>query len=209
MFEGRIIQTQGQGVSFEEEHAKLYMPKGEPSIALAIFFSPRTLEFFKAAMTDAQGLEFLTASRDQEHEDSWGPWILDRRQLQKLLATKAQFVSDKLNTLPKMKNSSIFGGRYYMKHTAARYITHGSMANSCAEQIATDMPSPALCAQSVHRGYRHSGFDFTSQYEQIPASAATSLLHTIGFDGKEYSPLSAPQGKVVSGPECSDALLSF
>ena len=209
VFEGRIIQTQGQGVSFEEEHAKLYMPKGEPSIALAIFFSPRTLEFFKAAMTDAQGLEFLTASRDQEHEDSWGPWILDRQQLQKLLATKAQFVSDKLNTLPKMKNSSILGGRYYMKHTAARYITHGSMANSCAEQIATDMPSPALCAQSVHRGYRHSGFDFTSQYEQIPASAATSLLHTIGFDGKEYSPLSAPQGKVVSGLECSDALLSF
>merc|ERR1712163_23561 len=81
------------------------------------------------------------------------------------------------------------GGKYYMKHTAARYITHGSMANSCAEQIFTDMPSPALCSQTVHRGYRHSGFDFTSQYEQIPASTVTSLLHTIGFDGKEYSPL--------------------
>ena len=87
-----------------------------------------------------------------------------------------------------MRKDPALGGKYYMKHTAARYITHGSMANSCAEKVFTDMPSPALCSQTVHRGYRHSGFDFTSQYEQIPASTVTSLLHTIGFDGKEYSP---------------------
>ena len=98
-----------------------------------------------------------------------------------------------------------------MKHTAARYITHGSMANSCAEQIFTDMPSPALCSQVVHRGFRHSGFDFTSQYEQIPASAVTSLLHTIGFDGKEYSPLSAPQGahhSPIAGQCVSNSLMT-
>merc|ERR1711873_394610 len=66
------------------------------------------------------------------------PWTLDKLQLQALLASKALFVSDKLETLPKMKGGPTLGGKYYMKHTAARYITHGSMANSCAEQLFTE-----------------------------------------------------------------------
>ena len=215
VFEGRILQSREKGMSFEEEYAKLYMPQGKVSSSLALYFSPTTSEFFRVALTDPQGLDFLTSSQD------WGtneiepgqaePWVLNKSQIQALLATKAQSVSDKLGTLPKMRKGPVLGGKYYMKHTAARFITHGSMANSCAEQIFTDMPSPALCSQTVHRGYRHSGYDFTSQYEQIPASTVTSLLHTIGFDGKEYSPLSAPQGahhSPVAGQCVSNSLMT-
>merc|ERR1712120_116211 len=48
----------------------------------------------------------------------------------------------------------------------------------------------------------------TSRYEQIPASTVTSLLHTIGFNGKEYSPLSAPQGAHHS-PVASQCVSNF
>ena len=216
VFEGKVIQSKEGGMKFEEDLAKLYQPQGKNPCSLAVYYSPTTSEFFRVALIDPQGLDFLTSCQDSELRnvelELFSPWVLTRLEIKALLDTKSKFVTDKLRTLPKMRKDPVLGGKYYMKHTAARYITHGSMANSCAEKISTDMPSPALCAQTVHRGYRHSGFDFTSQYEQIPASTVTSLLHTIGFDGKEYSPLSAPQGahhSPVAGQCVSNSLMKL
>ena len=179
VFEGKVIQSKEGGMKFEEDLAKLYQPQGKNSSSLAVYYSPTTSEFFRVALIDPQGLDFLTSCQDSELRnvelELFSPWVLTRSEIKALLDTKAKFVTDKLGTLPKMRKDPVLGGKYYMKHTAARYITHGSMANSCAEKVSTDMPSPALCAQTVHRGYRHSGFDFTSQYEQIPASTVTSL----------------------------------
>merc|ERR1712237_214072 len=216
VFEGKVIQSPDGGMKFEEELAKLYKPQGSNPCSLAIYYSPTTSEFFRVALIDPQGLDFLTSCQESELQnvepELFSPWVLTKPEIKELLHTKFKFVTDKLRTLPKMRKDPVLGGKYYMKHTTARYITHGSMANSCAEKISTDMPSPALCAQTVHRGYRHSGFDFTSQYEQIPASTVTSLLHTIGFDGKEYSPLSAPQGahhSPVAGQCVSNSLMKL
>ena len=64
VFEGRILQSREKGMSFEEEYAKLYMPQGKVSSSLALYFSPTTSEFFRVALTDPQGLDFLTSSQD-------------------------------------------------------------------------------------------------------------------------------------------------
>ena len=127
-----------------------------------------------------------------------GPvWRVDLGYLELLLRRRNQRVEDILASLPPMRRDKVLGGSFYMKNTAARFITHGSMANSCTQSINTEMPSPELCARTVHRGYRHTGIDFTSQYEQIPVSAITSLVHTIGFDCKEYSPYLPPKAHTM------------
>ena len=100
----------------------------------------------------------------------------------------------RLNKKNLLRKDAMLDGQYYIKPPASRFITHGSQANAGTIPVVCCMPSPASCAEAVHKGHFHSRIDFSSQYEQIPYSPNTSLVHTIGFDNRQYAPLSAPQG---------------
>merc|ERR1712208_113654 len=107
VFEGKVIQSKEGGMKFEEDLAKLYQPQGKNSSSLAVYYSPTTSDLFRVALIDPQGLDFLTSCQDSELRnvelELFSPWVLTRSEIKALLDTKAKFVTDKLRTLPKMR----------------------------------------------------------------------------------------------------------
>merc|ERR1712208_156532 len=107
VFEGKVIQSKEGGMKFEEDLAKLYQPQGKNSSSLAIYYSPTTSDFFRVALIDPQGLNFLTSCQDSELRnvelELFSPGGGARSEIKALLDTKAKFVTDKLRTLPKMR----------------------------------------------------------------------------------------------------------
>merc|ERR1712082_363953 len=115
VFEGKIIQSTEGGMKFEEELAKLYQPQGRNPCSLAVYYSPTTSEFFRVALIDPQGLNFLTSCQDSELQnvepELFSPWVLTRPEIKALLDTKFKFVTDKLRTLPKMRKDPVLDKR--------------------------------------------------------------------------------------------------